>query len=105
MTWQRAAEAYRNRLVRGRRGLIPASVVCGCVGVIGYHFIGGSGSGEPVVIQPTISRSRCSRKIRRCNGSEPDKAVYDRVAGTLPNNWNKAADHVRRRARRASGNG
>ncbi|MBC2885008.1 SPOR domain-containing protein [Ochrobactrum sp. CM-21-5] len=83
-----AAEAYRNRPVRGRRGLILASAagIAVLLGGIGYHFLGGSGSDEPIVIradnQPT--------KIQPENPGgatvpNQDKAVYDRVAGTLPN--------------------
>ena len=85
----RASEAYLNRPVRGRRGLILASVagLAVLIGGIGYHFLGGSGSGEPVVI-------RADNQPIKVQPENPggttvpnqDKAVYDRVAGTLPNN-------------------
>lgn len=84
-----AAEAYRNRPVRGRRGLILASVagVAVLLGGIGYHFLGGGESGEPVVIrvdgQPTKVQPENPGGVTVPN---QDKAVYDRVAGTLPNN-------------------
>lgn len=83
-----AAEAYRSRPVRGRRGLILASVagLAVLVGGIGYHFVGGSGSGEPVVIRADDQPI----KVQPTNPGgatvpNQDKAVYDRVAGTLPN--------------------
>ncbi|KAB2671964.1 SPOR domain-containing protein [Ochrobactrum sp. LMG 5442] len=84
-----AAEAYRNRPVRGRRGLILASVagVAVLLGGIGYHFIGGSGSGEPVVIR--ADNQPIKMQPENPGGAtvpNQDKAVYDRVAGTLPNN-------------------
>ncbi|MFD1197425.1 SPOR domain-containing protein [Brucella gallinifaecis] len=84
-----AAEAYRNRPVRGRRGLILASVagLAVLIGGIGYHFLGDSGSGEPVVI-------RAENQPIKVQPENPggavvpnqDKAVYERVTGTLPNN-------------------
>ncbi len=84
-----AAEAYRNRPVRGRRGLILASVagVAVLLGGIGYHFLGGSGSGEPVVIR--ADNQPIKMQPENPGGAtvpNQDKAVYDRVAGTLPNN-------------------
>lgn len=84
-----AAEAYRNRPVRGRRGLILASVAGAAVllGGIGYHFLGGSGSGEPVVIR--ADNQPIKMQPENPGGAtvpNQDKAVYDRVAGTLPNN-------------------
>lgn len=85
----RASEAYLNRPVRGRRGLILASVagVAVLIGGVGYHFIGGSGSSEPVVIradnQPVKVQPENPGGVTVPN---QDKAVYDRVAGTLPNN-------------------
>ena len=84
-----AAEAYRNRPVRGRRGLILASVAGAVVllGGIGYHFLGGSGSGEPVVIR--ADNQPVKMQPENPGGAtvpNQDKAVYDRVAGTLPNN-------------------
>ncbi len=84
-----AAEAYRNRPVRGRRGLILASVagVVVLLGGIGYHFLGGGGSGEPVVIR--ADNQPIKMQPENPGGTtvpNQDKAVYDRVAGTLPNN-------------------
>ncbi|MBC8717576.1 SPOR domain-containing protein [Ochrobactrum sp. Marseille-Q0166] len=84
-----AAEAYRNRPVRGRRGLILASVagLAVLIGGIGYHFLGGSGSGEPVVIR--ADNQPIKMQPENPGGAtvpNQDKAVYDRVAGTLPNN-------------------
>ena len=84
-----AAEAYRNRPVRGRRGLILASVagVAVLLGGIGYHFLGGAGSGEPVVIR--ADNQPIKMQPENPGGAtvpNQDKAVYDRVAGTLPNN-------------------
>lgn len=84
-----AAEAYRNRPVRGRRGLILASVagVAVLLGGIGYHFLGGGGSGEPVVIR--ADNQPIKMQPENPGGTtvpNQDKAVYDRVAGTLPNN-------------------
>lgn len=82
-----AAESYRNRPVRGRRGLIVASIAGAAVlvGGIGYHFLAGGGSGEPVIV-------RASDEPVKVQPENPggvtvpnqDKAVYDRVAGTLP---------------------
>ncbi len=84
-----AAEAYRNHPVRGRRGLILASIagVAVLLGGIGYHFLIGGSSNEPVVI-------RADNQPIKVQPENPggttvpnqDKAVYDRVAGTLPNN-------------------
>lgn len=84
-----AAEAYRNRPVRGRRGLILASVagIAVLVGGIGYHFLGGSGSGEPVVIRADNQPIKVQpENPGGATVPNQDKAVYDRVAGTLPNN-------------------
>ncbi|MGU3398677.1 SPOR domain-containing protein [Brucellaceae bacterium D45D] len=83
-----AAAAYRERPVRGRRGLILASVAGALVLIagIGYHFIGG-GSDEPVVIQ--ADNQPIKKQPENPGGAtvpNQDKAVYDRVAGTLPNN-------------------
>jgi hypothetical protein len=84
----KASEAYRNRPVRGRRGLILASVAGAVVllGGIGYHFMGG-GSQEPVVIH--ADNQPIKMQPENPGGAtvpNQDKAVYDRVAGTLPNN-------------------
>ena len=84
-----AAEAYRNRPVRGRRGLILASVagIAVLIGGIGYHFLGGSGSGEPVVIRADNQPIKVQpENPGGATVPNQDKAVYDRVAGTLPNN-------------------
>ncbi len=83
-----AAEAYRERPVRGRRGLLLASVAGAVVllGGIGYHFLGGS-SNEPVVI--AADNQPVKMQPENPGGAtvpNQDKAVYDRVAGTLPNN-------------------
>lgn len=85
----RASEAYRSRPVRGRRGLILASVagLAVLIGGIGYHFLGGGGSGEPVVIR--ADNQPIKMQPENPGGAvvpNQDKAVYDRVAGTLPNN-------------------
>lgn len=82
-----AADAYRERPVRGRRGLILASVAGAVVllGGIGYHFIGG-GSEEPVVIQ--ADNQPVKMQPENPGGAtvpNQDKAVYGRVDGTLPN--------------------
>jgi len=85
----RASEAYLNRPVRGRRGLILASVagIAVLIGGIGYHFIGGSGSGEPVVIRADNQPIKVQpENPGGATVPNQDKAVYDRVAGTLPNN-------------------
>lgn len=82
-----AAEAYRNRPVRGRRGLIVASIAGAAVlvGGIGYHLLAGGGSGEPVIVrasdQPVKVQPENPGGVTVPN---QDKAVYDRVAGTLP---------------------
>jgi hypothetical protein len=84
-----AAEAYRNRPVRGRRGLILASVagIAVLIGGIGYHFLGGGGSGEPVVIRADNQPIKVQpENPGGATVPNQDKAVYDRVAGTLPNN-------------------
>ncbi|MEN5277985.1 SPOR domain-containing protein [Brucella sp. TWI432] len=84
----RASEAYLNRPVRGRRGLILASVagIAVLIGGIGYHFIGGSGSGEPVVIRADNQPIKVQpENPGGATVPNQDKAVYDRVAGTLPN--------------------
>ncbi|WP_343314325.1 SPOR domain-containing protein [Brucella sp. BE17] len=83
-----AAAAYRDRPVRGRRGLILASAagVLVLIGGIGYQLIGGS-SDEPVVIQ--ADNQPIKQQPENPGGAtvpNQDKAVYDRVAGTLPNN-------------------
>src|SRR5690606_33186550 len=51
------------------------------------HFLGGSGSGEPVVIR--ADNQPIKMQPENPGGAtvpNQDKAVYDRVAGTLPNN-------------------
>lgn len=84
-----AAEAYRNNPVRGRRGMILASIAGAAVllGGIGYHYLAGAGSGEPVVIhadtQPIKSQPENPGGVTVPN---QDKAVYDRVAGNMPDN-------------------
>lgn len=84
-----AADAYRNRPVRGRRGLILASVAGAAVllGGIGYHFLGGGSSSEPVVIRADTQPIKVQpENPGGATVPNQDKAVYDRVAGTLPNN-------------------
>ncbi len=89
-----AAEAYRNNPVRGRRGLVLASLAGAVVllGGVGYHFLHGAGSGEPVVIhadsQPIKVQPENPGGVTVPN---QDKAVYDRVAGTLPDDPSQKA--------------
>ncbi len=85
----RAAEAYRNRPVRGRRGLLLASAVGAVVllGGIGYHFIGGRESGEPVVIHADSKPI----KVQPTNPGgatvpNQERAVYDSASGKTPGN-------------------
>lgn len=85
-----AADAYRERPVRGRRALMFATAagVLVLIGGIAYHFIGGGmNSGEPVII-------RSDNQPVKVQPDSPggatvpnqDKAVYERVAGTIPQN-------------------
>ena len=83
----RAADAYRERPVRGRRGLIFATIagVAVLLGGVGYHFLADGGSDEPVLIraddQPVKVQPENPGGVVVPN---QDKAVYDRVSGTLP---------------------
>lgn len=83
-----ATAAYRDHPVRGRRAMLAATVagVVVLIGGIAYHFISGDSTpDEPVV----IAADNQPIKVQPDNpGGETvpnqDKAVYDRVEGTIP---------------------
>lgn len=85
-----AAEAYRERPVRGRRGMLLATAagVLVLIGGIAYHFIGGGiTSGDPVIIRS--DNQPVKMQPENPGGAtvpNQDKAVYERVAGTIPQN-------------------
>ncbi|MGU3576834.1 SPOR domain-containing protein [Brucellaceae bacterium C25G] len=85
-----AADAYRERPVRGRRGMLLATAAGALVliGGIAYHFMGGTiSSGEPVVIRS--DNQPVKMQPENPGGAtvpNQDKAVYERVAGTIPQN-------------------
>lgn len=85
-----ASAAYRDKPVRGRRGLLWATVagVLVLLGGVGYHFIGGgSGSNGPVVIHADTQPIKMQpENPGGTTVPNQDKAVYDRVAGTIPDN-------------------
>ncbi|MFK4823862.1 SPOR domain-containing protein [Paenochrobactrum sp. BZR 588] len=85
-----AADAYRERPVRGRRAMLLATAagVLVLIGGIAYHFIGGGmNSGEPVIIRS--DNQPVKMQPENPGGAtvpNQDKAVYERVAGTIPQN-------------------
>lgn len=83
-----AAAAYRERPVRGRRAMLLATAAGALVliGGIAYHFIGaGMNSGEPVIIRSDNQPVKVQpENPGGTTVPNQDKAVYERVAGTIP---------------------